>query len=103
MGAAAPDGETLTVLLDRPGVRVERMAGAVSEPVDYLQPEDEWVVLLRGDAELVVGGAARALVPGDWLLLPGGTPHTLVRASADAVWLAVWPAEGAARPSGPHP
>jgi len=45
--------------------------------------------LLAGAAELEVDGDRLSLEPGDWLLLPRGTPHRLVRTTRGANWLAV--------------
>jgi cupin 2 domain-containing protein len=94
-----PVGERFETLCGRPGVRIERIvSSAAPEPVLYDQAEDEWVALLRGEAELEVEGELVRLGAGDCLLLPAHARHSLRRVSAGAVWLAVYlpPAEGAA-------
>jgi len=65
------------------------LSGALDAPVDYRQDEDEWVVVLGGGAVLEVDGEQLDLRPGDWVLLPAGTPHRLVRTEPDTNWLAV--------------
>jgi cupin 2 domain-containing protein len=59
----------------------------------YDQTEDEWVVLLKGAAGLLVEGEAapRCLAPGDWLLLPAHCRHRVEWTVADqpTVWLAL--------------
>ena len=82
------DGERCETLASG-AVRIEHIAGAATSPQGYLQDDDEWVVLLRGSAQLDVDGVRHSLVAGDWLDLPAGTPHTLVSSTPDAVWLAV--------------
>ena len=83
-------GERFDALAEFRGVRIERIVGSAGpEPTKYLQSHDEWVVLLRGHATLEVFGESHDLAPGDHVRLPAGTPHTVVRTSNDALWLAV--------------
>ena len=89
---AAPPitGERFETLLACRNLVVERIvSSAVVESIEYLQPQDEWVVLLRGEAALEVAGEAIGLQPGDYLFLPAGTKHTVKSASEGALWLAV--------------
>lgn len=65
------------------------LSGDLAEPVDYDQDHDEWVVLLRGTAELDVDGETMTLAPGDWVLIPRRKPHRLLETSRGASWLAV--------------
>lgn len=84
------EGERFETLLHHRNLVVERIVS--SEEIsasEYAQPQDEWVVLLRGEAELRVSGEPVALAAGDYLFLPAGTPHSVERASAGALWLAV--------------
>ena len=89
------DRETVDVLLDRPGARIERIVstGQTTPPGQwYDQPEDEWVALLAGRATLrLEDGALVQLAPGDWLLIPARVRHRVEETSADppCVWLAV--------------
>jgi cupin 2 domain-containing protein len=69
---------------------IERIvSSAEMTPKEYVQSHDEWVVLLRGEAELEVSGASVSLKAGAHLFLPAGTPHTVKRASEGALWLAL--------------
>lgn len=96
--APLPDArgaEVFTALLERPGVRIERIVsqGQVT-PADapYEQAHEEWVVLLAGAARLWIDGAGeRSLVPGDALLIPARVRHrvTWTQAEPPTVWLAV--------------
>ena len=91
-GAAAPAaGEELFLeLLAHRNLVVEQiLSGESSQPAEYLQEQDEWVLLLEGSATLEVGGERALLEPGDWVFLPAGTPHTVVQTAAGTSWLAV--------------
>lgn len=89
--AAAPaEGERFETLLDHKNLVVERIiSSAAITPSEYVQPQDEWVVLLRGDATMEVDGEVVELQSGAYLFLPAGTPHTVRRVSEGALWLAV--------------
>ncbi len=65
------------------------LSGELDAPVDYRADVDEWVVVLAGRAHLEVDGTAVTLAAGEWLLLPAGTPHRLVRTDAGTSWLTV--------------
>ncbi len=46
-------------------------------------------VVLSGRAALDVGGEPVDLLAGEWVLLPRGVPHRLLKTSPDTNWLAV--------------
>ena len=95
VSAARTDRETVDVLLDRPGARIERIvsSGQTTPPGQwYDQSGDEWVSLLAGRATLrFEDGAHLELSPGDWLLIPAHVRHRVEATSIDppCVWLAV--------------
>jgi cupin 2 domain-containing protein len=72
---------------------VERIASrAVVEGEWYDQPQDEFVLLVAGAAELAFAdGSRRRLVPGDWAFLPARCRHRVAWTATDAetLWLAV--------------
>lgn len=84
------EGERFDVLLRHKSLTIERI---VSSPriahERYVQAQDEWVVLLQGQAMLDVDGRSVALTSGDHLFLPAQTPHTVLQVSDGALWLAV--------------
>ena len=87
---APATGERFETLARVRGVHVERIVSSASpEPTPYAQEQDEWVVLLRGEATLDVNGRAIELRAGDHVLLPAKTPHAVLRTTAGALWLAV--------------
>ncbi|MEN9657298.1 MAG: hypothetical protein RL571_763 [Pseudomonadota bacterium] len=83
-------GERFEPLHSQPGLLIERI---ISSPriahTEYIQPQDEWVLLLQGQAALDVAGKTVALQSGDYLFIPAHTPHTVLEVSDGAVWLAV--------------
>ncbi len=94
-GVTLPD-EVTDVLLEWPGVRVERIVStgqATRQGEWYDQDSDEFVLLVAGAARLRIEGEAedRVLGEGDWLLLPAHCRHrvTWTRAEPPTVWLAI--------------
>lgn len=88
--------ERVHSLLQRPGVRLERIVSTgQSSPLGfwYEQKDDEWVVLLRGAAALRFEDEAEPvrLSPGDHLLIGAGRRHRVDWTAADqpTVWLAL--------------
>ena len=87
--------EAFTAILERPGVRIERIVshGHVT-PADapFDQTDDEWVMVVQGAARLWLDGAGEHdLAPGDHLLIEAGRRHRVTWTTPDAptVWLAV--------------
>lgn len=83
-------GERFETLLSHQGLIIERI---ISSPriaaTEYIQAQDEWVVLLQGEATLAVAGQPVELKSGDYVFLPAQTPHTVLKVSDGALWLAV--------------
>ena len=83
-------GEHFEALAKLRGTTIERIVSSASPDLDdYDQAQDEWVVLVRGTAQLEVGGQTLQLAAGDYLLLPAHTPHRVLATSTGALWLAV--------------
>jgi mannose-6-phosphate isomerase-like protein (cupin superfamily) len=88
-------GERVDVVLGGPAATIEHiLSGTLDDAVAYRQDHDEWVVVLEGSADLEVDGEVYELTTGDWLLLPEGIPHRLIRTAAGTRWLAVRLASG---------
>ena len=89
---AAPPvaAERFETLLQHKNLLIERICSSADiAPNRYVQPQDEWVLLLEGSADIEVAGATQSLRPGDYLFLPANTPHSVKKTSAGALWLAV--------------
>jgi cupin 2 domain-containing protein len=89
--AAPPQtGERFDTILNHGNLLIERIVSSSdTTPQEYAQAQDEWVVLLQGEALLQVGETPVHLKAGDHLFLPAGQPHTVRRTSEGAMWLAV--------------
>lgn len=96
--AGLPDaygGEVFTNLLQRPGIRIERIVShgqATPEDAPMVQGWDEWVLLLEGAAGIRIEDSAELrLAPGDHLLIAAGQNHWVTWTARDrpSVWLAV--------------
>lgn len=88
--------EVFEPLLDACGIRLERIIsfGQATPAGEWLlQDWDEWVVLLAGEASLLIEGesAARELKPDDWINIPAGVRHRVESTSTEppTVWLAL--------------
>ncbi len=85
-------GEAFEELLRCRNVRIERILSSDRpDSLLYDQVQDEWVCLLQGEAELWVDGETLTLRPGDYRFIPAGTPHRVIKTSAEprCLWLAV--------------
>jgi cupin 2 domain-containing protein len=89
----ASNEEFLTTLFEKPGLRIERIIShgqASPEGFWYDQPQDEWVLLIRGSATLEIEARPPlTLQLGDHVTLPSHTRHRVLETSPDALWLAV--------------
>lgn len=89
---ALEQGEWLDEIVRCQNVRIERiLSSGAPDAVLYDQAQDEWVCLLRGEAELWVDGDTVRMSSGDHLFIPARTPHRVVATSARprCLWLAV--------------
>ena len=93
-GASAPPGfeEGLT-LFENAQVRVERVvSNAHRSPAGfwYDQPEDEWVMVLRGQARLeFTDGELLPMRAGDHVTIASHVRHRVSETDAETIWLAV--------------
>lgn len=83
-------------LLTRPGVKLERIVtyGQVTPPGEwYDQAWDEWVMMVQGEAKLLLEQDAQLLhmKPGDHVLLPAHCRHRVEWTPEDqaTIWLAL--------------
>ncbi len=88
--------ELLTPLVQQPGLLLERIVslGQATPKGEWCHQERaEWVILLRGRADLSFESPASrvSLQPGDYLLIPPGTRHRVewTDPSQHCVWLAL--------------
>ena len=85
-------GEFFEDLWRQGRVCIERiLSSAAPDPVLYDQEQDEWVLLLEGQAVLELNGEGIELGPGDYLFIPAHTPHRVLetRPAPRCLWLAI--------------
>ena len=82
--------ENTTELLQHKNVTINRIVSNRLENGSwYDQDEDEWLVLIRGAALLMVDNEEKTLRSGDTLFIPEGQLHKVISTSDDALWLTV--------------
>jgi cupin 2 domain-containing protein len=83
-------GETFTTLLEHKNIKINRIVS--SDDLDakvYIQEEDEWLVVLQGQATLLLNDEKKTLIKGDTLFIPSKTPHRVLSTQNGTVWLTV--------------
>lgn len=87
---APTQGERFDTLLRHRNLHIERIVSSrCIQPTEYVQEQDEWVLLVQGMATLLIDGRVTALKAGDHVFLPARTPHTVTEVSQGALWLAI--------------
>lgn len=82
--------EQTETLLENAAMRIERIVSNRASTDWYDQAEDEWIVLLKGEAVLEFEESSVVLRAGDTLLLPAHRRHRVASTSGDALWLTVF-------------
>ena len=84
------NGETFTTLLEHKNIKINCIVSSdqLDEKV-YIQEEDEWLVLLEGEATLLLDQKEITLTKGDTLFIPSKTPHRVLRTKSGTLWLTV--------------
>ena len=91
-----PTHELFETILSVPSLRIERIvsSGQVSpENFWYDQPDNEWVAVLQGEAELEwENGEKTFMQQGDHVLIKAGQKHRVAWTSSSppCIWLAVF-------------
>jgi cupin 2 domain-containing protein len=80
-------------LFENPSVKIERIASrSYSSPPGfwYDQDEDEWVMVMRGEATLEFeGGELVRMKEGDYVTIPRHVKHRVQQTDLKTIWLAV--------------
>jgi len=83
-------GENFTTLLEHKNIKINRIVSASHiEPMVYTQEEDEWLVLLEGEATLLLDDKETILTKGETLFIPAKTPHRVLKTEEGTLWLTV--------------
>ena len=83
-------GEAFITLLEHKNIKINRIVSSdkLDEKV-YRQEEDEWLVVLEGEATLLLNDEKKKLTKGDTLFIPAKTPHSVLSTQSGTVWLTV--------------
>jgi len=82
--------ELFTQLLRSRNVVINRIVSSdLREGKWYDQEEDEWLLLLEGEAVLGFDDGEKRLLRGDTLFIPAHQRHCVRRTSERALWLTV--------------
>ncbi len=82
--------ETLKKLFSNEKVRISAITSNTIENGGwYEQEEDEWFVLLEGEALLEIDGEIIDIKRGDTMFIPAFTLHRVKKTSATALWVTV--------------
>ena len=87
--------ELCQTLLTSPTVHIERIVSqghCSTEDFWYDQTQDEWVLVLQGQARLAFSdGSVIALAEGDYLLIPAHCKHRVewTTPATETIWLAI--------------
>jgi len=84
------EGEDFTTLFEQNDLRIVRIVSSDKlTGKEYCQEEDEWVLLLEGEAVLFVEGEEKRMKKGDNLFLSAKTKHRVVETEKGTLWLAI--------------
>ena len=82
--------ETFTPLLEHKNIKINRIVSSNHlDETEYIQEEDEWLVVLEGEAALLLNDEKKTLLKGDTLFIPAKTPHSILHTKSNTVWLTV--------------
>ena len=83
-------GETFTTLLEHKNIKINRIVSSNDlDETEYLQEEDEWLILLEGKATLLLAHEEKTLTKGESLFIPSKTPHRVLHTEKGTLWLTV--------------
>ncbi len=83
-------GETFTTLLEYKNIKINRIVSSDNlDDTEYIQEEDEWLILLEGEATLLLNDEEKKLTKGDTLFIPAKVTHRILSTQTGTVWLTV--------------
>ncbi len=82
--------EIFTTLLEHKNIKINRIVSSNSlEHCEYVQDEDEWLVVIEGKATLLIDKEEKILSKGDTLFIPAKVPHSVLKTNSGTVWITV--------------
>ena len=87
----AKNSEIFSTLFQNHSLKIEAIRSWLKTPGElYKQEQDEWVVLLNGEACLQISDQKLNLIAGNYCFIPRHTEHQVLSTSSDALWLGVF-------------
>lgn len=88
---AAENNEVFSTLFQNKTLKIESIRSSLKTAGQlYNQEQDEWVLLLEGEARIEIINDIHIMRSGDYIFLPKHTPHRVHSTSENALWLAVF-------------
>ena len=83
-------GELFTSLLEYKNIKINRIVSSCKiEEKEYIQEEDEWLILIEGEATLRLDKEEKKLLKGETLFIPAKMPHKVLKTTQNTIWLTV--------------
>ena len=77
-------------IFEKKGIKITRIVSSrIENKKEFLQKENEWVIVLEGEALLEMNKKIYRLKKGDFLFIEANTPHKLLKTKEGTLWLAV--------------
>ncbi len=84
------NGEEFATLFENKKIKITRIVSSdILENKQYIQDEDEFVIVLEGSAKLRVEDDIKILQKGEFLYIPAKMPHEVLDIKNGTLWLAV--------------
>lgn len=85
------NSETFVTVFQNNSLKIESIRSWLKAPGEvYNQEQDEWVLLVRGEASLQISEQVLNMTKGDCCFIPRHTKHQVLSTSNDALWLGVF-------------
>lgn len=79
-------------LLSHKNVKINKIISPLNfTSEEFIQDEDEWVILLQGSAILEINYKTSKLVKDSYIFIPAKTPHKIISTDSniETIWLAI--------------
>jgi cupin 2 domain-containing protein len=85
------NNEIFSTLFHNETLTIESIRSNLKTPGElYDQDQDEWVLLIEGEAKIQIADEIRDMNSGDCLFLPKHTLHRVLSTSENAFWLCIF-------------
>ena len=84
--------EIFNNLLSHKNVKINKIISPLNfTSEEFIQDEDEWVILLQGSAILEINHKTSKLVKDSYIFIPAKTPHKIISTdpSIETIWLGI--------------